>query len=124
MLVVVLMIRAMLAEVLPRGVVGFSSRNVGGDGAREDEGRRLRRGVVWVRLAVGVIGAGVEAGKLGLELGVGVGKGLGLDEGGETVPETRGANTVNAGEVGKVLLAPHLKHLLTKLPPPPLTDFF
>lgn len=94
---------------MPRGVVRFSSRNVGGDGAREDE----RRGV-GVGLALRFIGRrggpGVEPRKLSLGLGLG----LGLDEGGEAFPEAGGADTDGAGEVAKVLLAPHLKHLLSE----------
>lgn len=93
--------------VVPRGVVRFSSRNVGGDGAREDERRGVRVG-----LALRFIGRrgvpGVEPRKLGLGLG------LGLDDGGEAFPEAGGADTDGAGEVAKVLLAPHLKHLLSE----------
>lgn len=49
-----------------------------------------------------------------IKLGLSLGLGLGLDEGGEAFPEARGADTDGAGEVAKVLLAPHLKHLLSE----------
>lgn len=110
--VVVLLIviwTVVVVVVVPRGIVRFSSRDVGGDGTGEDKWRR-----VGVGLAVGFIkrrrggGPGVESRELGLGLD------LGLDEGGEALPETGGADAEGAGEVAKVLLAPHLKHLLWK----------